>query len=105
MKILIAGGGIGGLTASLCLARYGHEVDVFEQEHYLVTDDLVYAATGRRGRGSDQVLQPGHPTLGRLITKRLVQPGTLGDICEHYRTIDVVLHPDWVLPNVSERLF
>ena len=31
MKILIAGGGIGGLTASLCLARHGHEVDVFEQ--------------------------------------------------------------------------
>lgn len=31
MKVLIAGGGIGGLSAALCLARCGHEVDVFEQ--------------------------------------------------------------------------
>ena len=31
MKVLIAGGGIGGITAALCLARSGHEVAVFEQ--------------------------------------------------------------------------
>lgn len=31
LKILIAGGGIGGLTAALCLARRGHQVTVFEQ--------------------------------------------------------------------------
>ncbi len=31
MKILIAGGGIGGLAASLCLARQGYDVEVFEQ--------------------------------------------------------------------------
>lgn len=31
MKILIAGGGIGGITAALCLARDGHDVEVFEQ--------------------------------------------------------------------------
>lgn len=31
MKILIAGGGIGGLTAALCLARNGHEVEILEQ--------------------------------------------------------------------------
>ena len=30
-KILIAGGGIGGLTAALCLARAGFEAHVFEQ--------------------------------------------------------------------------
>ena len=30
MKVLIAGGGIGGLTTALCLARTGHEVEVFE---------------------------------------------------------------------------
>lgn len=30
-KILIAGGGIGGLTAGLCLAKNGHEVEVLEQ--------------------------------------------------------------------------
>ena len=31
MRILIAGGGIGGLTAALCLARKGFDVEVFEQ--------------------------------------------------------------------------
>ena len=31
MRILIAGGGIGGITAALCLARDGHRVEVFEQ--------------------------------------------------------------------------
>ena len=30
-RALIAGGGIGGLTAALCLARVGFEVSVFEQ--------------------------------------------------------------------------
>lgn len=31
MKILISGGGIGGLAAALCLSRTGHSVTVFEQ--------------------------------------------------------------------------
>jgi salicylate hydroxylase len=31
MKILIAGAGIGGLTAALCLLKAGHEVQIFEQ--------------------------------------------------------------------------
>jgi salicylate hydroxylase len=31
MKILIAGGGIGGLVAALCLVRNGHQVELFEQ--------------------------------------------------------------------------
>lgn len=31
LKVLIAGGGIGGLTAALCLAARGHHVHVFEQ--------------------------------------------------------------------------
>lgn len=31
LKIMIAGGGIGGITAALCLAKYGNKVDVFEQ--------------------------------------------------------------------------
>ncbi len=31
MKVLIAGGGIGGTTAALCLAKRGHKVELFEQ--------------------------------------------------------------------------
>jgi len=31
MKVLIAGGGIGGLTAALCCHHFGHDVTVFEQ--------------------------------------------------------------------------
>ncbi|MDE0054292.1 MAG: NAD(P)-binding protein, partial [Gammaproteobacteria bacterium] len=30
-EILVAGGGIGGLTAALCMARRGFRVGVFEQ--------------------------------------------------------------------------
>jgi len=31
LRILIVGGGIGGITAALCLARDGHEVELYEQ--------------------------------------------------------------------------
>jgi salicylate hydroxylase len=31
MKIIISGGGIGGLTAALCLEKFGHEIVVLEQ--------------------------------------------------------------------------
>ena len=31
LKVLVAGGGIGGITAALCLAQHGCTVEVFEQ--------------------------------------------------------------------------
>jgi len=39
LKILIVGGGIGGITTALCLALDGHDIDVFEQ-------DAMYTETG-----------------------------------------------------------
>ena len=39
--VLVAGGGIGGLTAALCLAKNGHEVQIFEQ-----ADEFVEAGAG-----------------------------------------------------------
>ena len=35
MKILIAGGGIGGLTAALALTQFGHDVTILEQAEAL----------------------------------------------------------------------
>lgn len=35
MNILIAGGGIGGLSAALCCLHFGHKVTVLEQANYL----------------------------------------------------------------------
>jgi salicylate hydroxylase len=31
LKVLVAGGGIGGLTAACCLTKAGYDVEVFEQ--------------------------------------------------------------------------
>ena len=35
MHVLIAGGGIGGLTTALAFQKRGHQVTVFEQTHLL----------------------------------------------------------------------
>src|SRR5262245_35236168 len=68
-RILIAGAGIGGLTAASCLMRAGHRVEVYEQA----------PALGEIGAGIQisanamHVLQ--HLGLGQAITRIGVSPG------------------------------
>ena len=95
MKILIAGGGIGGLTAALCLAKRGHEVAVFEQAAQFseigagiqlspnctrVLHDLGLEQALRAGAFLPEGAQFRHWRTGRVITE-----STLGaDAVERY---------------------
>ena len=50
MRVLISGGGIGGLTAALALLKRGFDVDVYEQAGELkeVGAGLQLSANGNR---------------------------------------------------------
>ena len=71
MNVLIAGGGIGGITAALCLAEQGIRVEVFEQAPPLQRSGLVFSfrrialeyCTSRPSAGSavPWVSARGHP--------------------------------------------
>lgn len=52
LRVLITGGGIGGLTAALALLRRGIDVQVFEQAHALreVGAEVQVSANGARAR-------------------------------------------------------
>ncbi len=68
-KILIAGAGIGGLTAACCLLKAGHDVQVFEQA----------PALGEIGAGIQMSANAMHVLndlgLGPAISKLAVRPG------------------------------
>ena len=69
MKVVIAGAGIGGLTAAIGLARDGHEVEVVERDD-TPTPDNVEDAFGWDRRGAPQVRHThGFPALIRQVLR------------------------------------
>ncbi|HZM30749.1 MAG TPA: FAD-dependent monooxygenase [Acidimicrobiales bacterium] len=63
-RVIVAGGGVGGLAAALALGRAGHPVTVVEQDPLPATADAEEAFTAER-RGAPQVHQT-HGFLARL---------------------------------------
>lgn len=75
-RVVIVGGGVGGLTAALALGRAGHEVVLLEQDPLPPTADAEEAFLAER-RGAPQVHQT-HGFLARLqVTLRERFPDVL----------------------------
>ena len=73
MKIVIVGGGAAGLSASLMLARAGHEVVVVEQDRLEPAPDVESAAASAFRPAAPQIVQP-HIVMARcreLLLERL----------------------------------
>src|SRR6059058_3423599 len=63
-RIVVVGGGVGGLTAALALGRAGHPVTILERDPLPATADAEEAFAAER-RGAPQVHQT-HGFLARL---------------------------------------
>ena len=85
-RVLIAGAGIGGLTAALALLRLGYDVDVYEQAHELkeVGAGLNISANGNRVLHALRVLDRLEPLACELRGKDL----RLWDTGRSWRIID-----------------
>ena len=69
MDIVVAGAGIGGLTAAIGLARDGHRVQVVERDDTPMPDNVEDAFAWDR-RGAPQVRHThGFPTLIRIVLR------------------------------------
>ncbi len=78
-RIVIIGGGVGGLTAALAFGRAGHPVTVLERDPLPPTADAEEAFVAER-RGAPQVHQT-HGFLARLqVTLRERFPDVLADL-------------------------
>jgi 2-polyprenyl-6-methoxyphenol hydroxylase-like FAD-dependent oxidoreductase len=78
-RVLMAGGGVGGLTAALAFSRAGHEVTLLERDELKPLADAAEAFATER-RGVPQVHQT-HGFLARLqVTLRDRFPDVLADL-------------------------
>jgi 2-polyprenyl-6-methoxyphenol hydroxylase-like FAD-dependent oxidoreductase len=84
MQVVIAGGGVAGLTAALALARHGHHVQVVDRDDSPRPADVTAAAEWPR-RGVAQFQQP-HAFLARLFREL---EGGLPDVLDSLRAIGV----------------
>ena len=66
-NVVIAGGGVGGLFASLAFARRGHQVTLIERDEIVHSDDAEDAFAAER-RGAPQVHQT-HGFLARIAVE------------------------------------
>jgi 2-polyprenyl-6-methoxyphenol hydroxylase-like FAD-dependent oxidoreductase len=67
LRVVIVGGGVGGLSAALALGRAGHEVTVVERDPLPATSDAEEAFAAER-RGAPQVHQT-HGFLARIFVE------------------------------------
>ncbi|MEO7428686.1 MAG: FAD-dependent oxidoreductase, partial [Acidimicrobiales bacterium] len=80
-RVLVIGGGVGGLTAALALGRAGHQVTVLERDPLPPTADAEEAFAAER-RGAPQVHQT-HGFLARLqVELREHFPDVLADLLD-----------------------
>ncbi len=78
-RVVIIGGGVGGLTTALALGRAGHPVTLLERDPLPPTADAEEAFDAER-RGAPQVHQT-HGFLARLqVTLRDRFPDVLADL-------------------------
>ena len=78
-RVVIAGGGVGGLSLALALGRSGHDVTVVERDPLPVTADAEEAFAAER-RGAPQVHQT-HGFLARIFVElRQHFPDVLDDL-------------------------
>ena len=93
MRIAIAGGGIAGLTASLALARAGHEITLVERDAYAPLDGH-HAAVDWRRPGVPQFGHP-HVLLARGCNELLDHaPNVYAQLIAAGATEIPVSHPD-----------
>jgi len=88
-EILIVGGGIGGLTAALCLAKQGHRVQVFEQASVISEAGAglqlspnatrVLFHLGLQTPLAEVAFAPQHTQIRHWRTGRLISSNLLGE--------------------------
>ena len=71
MKVAIAGGGIGGLSAALALARLGCSIDVFERAESLTEVGAGIQISPNGARALDTL------GLGSALSAIAVRPGRI----------------------------